>query len=148
MNGFGLTRRHVPRWRRLGFIALMSPISSGCVSMSTETSVSVWSHEDRTFISVEVPTNEVSFNWHGGGWTNGLDRYKLTLPRKADAVDGGRIVVNRGIGATDRVVSVSPDSRVELDGDGRCRVHIRLYDAAGKPYALNGTYFLHRSCGR
>jgi hypothetical protein len=132
--------------RLLLVIALTSLI--GCFSISKTTSLNVWSNEGETFISVEIPTNEISFNWHGGGWWNGLDRYKLTIPRKTDKVDGERIILNRGIGATDSVVQVSRDSRVEILGRSACSIEIRVFDQAGKPYALNGTYRLESSCGR
>lgn len=98
----------------------------GCVSISNTTDLGVWSNEDKTFVSVEIPTNEMSFNWHVGGWMNGLDRYKLTIPRKSDVVEGDRIVLNRGIGATDRLAPVSQNSRVEIVGRGSCSIEIRI----------------------
>lgn len=133
--------------RRTLYVAALASLT-GCVSVNKETSVAVWSHEDKTFVSVEIPTGELSFNWHGGGWSNGVDRYKLTVPRNVDVLSGADVVLNRGIGATDRVVPISAVSRVELIGRGSCRIEIRVHDDAGKPYALNGTYFLPRSCGR
>jgi hypothetical protein len=132
--------------RLLLVIALTSIV--GCVSISNTTLFGVWSNEDKTFISIQIPTNEKSFNLHGGLWLNGLDRYQLTIPRKTDKVEGERIVLNRGIGATDRVVPISRDSRVEILGSGACTLEIRVFDQAGKPYALNGTYRLESLCGR
>lgn len=120
----------------------------GCVSISNTISLGVWSNENKTFVSVEIPNNDMSFNWHGGGWWNGLDRYKVTIPRKTDTVEGELIILNRGIGATDKVVPVGRNSRVDILGSGSCSLEIRLFDQAGKPYALNGTYRLESSCGR
>lgn len=136
-----------PKITRLLLVIALSSLV-GCISISKTTSLDVWSNEDETFISVEIPTKEISFNWHGGGWWNGLDRYKLTIPRKTDKVDGEKIILNRGIGANNSVVQVSRASSVEILGSAACSIEIRVFDQAGKPFALNGTYRLESACGR
>jgi hypothetical protein len=113
---------------------------AGCVSIDHTTQVTVSSDDTRTFVDIAVPNKDLSFNWHGGGWWNGLDRYRLTIPRHRDAVFGNEIALETGIGASARIEPLGPASTVKLVGKTGCTIEIGLVDPGGKPLKVNGIY--------
>ena len=120
--------------------ALLMATLTGCASIDKQVQVEVRSYQAETFISIAMPTRDLSFNWHAAAWTNGLDRYEITIPRGKDQASGAEIRLAVGSAGTN-FVDVDPvKSSVSLQGRVTCKISIALFSAAGTPYKVNGTY--------
>lgn len=124
-------------------------LTTGCVSISKNVQVGVRSYRGETLISIAIPTRELSFNLHAAGWTNGLDRFEITIPRGKDHASGSDVRLAVGIAGTDFVEVDAARSSVTLVGSETCKISIAIFNSAGVPYKVNGTYesdgpFCHR----
>ena len=116
---------------------------TACVSIDKQVQVGVRSHREETLISIEIPTRDLSFNIHAAGWVNGVDRFEITIPRGKDQASGREIRLAVGSAATD-FVNVDPiKSTVTLVGNETCKMSIAIFNSAGTPYKVNGTYESH-----
>ncbi len=115
----------------------MAMFLSACVSIDRQTAVSIRPVDGRTRIEIKVPNREMEFNWHGGGWHNLSDQFRIDVPPGAALAKGSDIRLSAAAGNTP--LPVSGRSKVSVTWSPECVVDLELYDSNGKPYPFNGT---------
>ncbi len=88
------------------------------------------------WVHINEPTDEIEFNWHGGGWLHGMNRFKLRIPLGKSSVSGTEIHLNNGY---EKQISVHASSDLQILG---CKVVISLFNEAEEPFTFNGKYEL------
>jgi hypothetical protein len=120
-------------------VALALPLAlAACVNVSKTTEMTVWSSGNKTFIAIDIPTKDIHFNWHGGGWMNGVERFKITIPRFKEQVSGPEIALS--LGTEETPLALQSKSHVAITGTQTCNVVIALFDPQGAPYKVNGQF--------
>jgi hypothetical protein len=108
---------------------------TGCIGKGS-VSVDLTQGNEYSWLHINEPTDEIEFNWHGGGWHHGMNRFKLRIPLKQNSITGSDMYFKTH---REESIDIHDSSTVKIMG---CKVSIVLFDQTKEPFTFNGVYNL------